>query len=76
MSGDIYIATEAATTTCRGTEMALIPRQTTVRAGHPVLAQHPAWFELLVPSYEWPDGTDPDVPASRVRADQRGARSR
>jgi|HubBroStandDraft_2_1064218.scaffolds.fasta_scaffold2017511_1 hypothetical protein len=76
-SSDIWVATEAASTTCQGTEMALIPGQTTVRDGHPVLKQHPDWFKVLAPSYEWPDDkTDDGAPANSSRADSRGARSR
>ena len=74
---EIYVATEAASTTCRGQEMALIPGQTTVRAGHPVLKQHPDWFKILEPSYEWPEGqTEDGAPRSGARADQRAARTR
>jgi hypothetical protein len=74
--GEIYVATEAASTTCRGVEMALIPGQTTVRAGHPVLAQHPGWFKILEPSYEWDAEGEAGAPRSAVRADQRAARTR
>jgi hypothetical protein len=74
---DIYVATEAASTTCQGVEIALIPGQTTVRHGHPLLAQHPGWFRILEPSYEWPDDRGDDgAPKSQARADQRAARTR
>lgn len=71
------MATEAASTTCEGVEMALIPGQTTVRAGHPVLKQHPDWFRLLQPSYEWEDITEePGAPRSGAAAATRAARTR
>jgi hypothetical protein len=76
-SSDIWVATEAASTTCRGQEMALIPGTTTVRDGHPILKQHPDWFKILTPSYEWPDDKGDGAPGSgSARADTRGARSR
>jgi hypothetical protein len=68
----LFVATEAATITVDGLEIALIPGQTTVRAGHPMLAAYPHWFKPFTPSYEWDD----TAPRSAVRPDQRGARAR
>jgi hypothetical protein len=74
--GDIWVATEAAQVTVGGQEMALIPGQTTVREGHPVLKQFPDWFKPFEPSYDTtPDGDD-SAPRSQVRGDSRGARTR
>jgi hypothetical protein len=66
----IYIATEAAQVSVDGTEMALVPGVTTVRAGHPVLAKYPDWFKPFTPTYDWA------APRSQVRPDQRAARTR
>lgn len=75
MASDIWVATEAAQINVGGQEIALTPGVTTVRAGHPMLAQHPDWFKPFYPTYEW-EAPEPGAPRSAARPDQRGARTR
>lgn len=72
---DLFVATEAAHITVGDQVIALVPGQTTVRAGHPMLAAHPALFKPFTPSYDWPPA-DETAPRSQVRADTRAARTR
>ena len=80
MSGaDLFVAKESATFEHNGQPIFLTAGVTLVRAGHPILKGHEGLFEPVRVHYEVAQpkaGDDDGAPASPVRADHRGARTR
>lgn len=77
---DVYVAKESATFDFHGQPIFLTAGVTTVRAGHPILKGHEGLFEPLRIHFDVPrpeaDDEPKTAPASPVRADHRGARTR
>lgn len=75
---EFYVAKESATFDYAGQPVFLTAGTTIVRAGHPILKSHEHLFEPLKVHWDHKPAGEEDTPApaSPVRADQRGARTR